>query len=45
MEYFIWHRLIFTKERGRMAVYICIECGYEYNEDKEGTPFADLPDN
>ncbi len=28
-----------------MAVYICIECGYEYNEDKEGKSFAELPDS
>ena len=28
-----------------MAVWRCIVCGYEYDEDAEGKPFADLPDD
>lgn len=28
-----------------MAVYVCEVCGYRYDEDAEGTPFADLPDD
>lgn len=26
-----------------MAVWECIVCGYKYDEEKEGTPFVDLP--
>lgn len=26
-----------------MAVYVCVVCGYEYDEEKEGKAFADLP--
>lgn len=25
--------------------YICDVCGYVYDEEAEGTPFADLPDD
>ena len=25
--------------------YICDLCGYVYDEEAEGTPFADLPDD
>lgn len=28
-----------------MARYVCTVCGYVYDEDVEGTPFADLPDD
>lgn len=28
-----------------MAVYRCTLCGYEYDEEKEGTKFEDLPDD
>ncbi|MDR3257408.1 MAG: rubredoxin [Mycoplasmataceae bacterium] len=26
-----------------MAKYKCVICGYTYDEDREGKPFADLP--
>ena len=25
--------------------YVCPVCGYVYDEEKEGTPFADLPES
>ena len=25
--------------------YVCKVCGYEYNEEVEGTSFSDLPDD
>lgn len=28
-----------------MAKFKCKICGYVYDEDAEGTPFADLPDS
>ena len=28
-----------------MAKYVCDVCGYEYDEQAEGTPFAALPDD
>ncbi|KZX09918.1 rubredoxin [Methanobrevibacter oralis] len=28
-----------------MAKFKCKICGYVYDEDVEGTPFADLPDD
>ncbi len=28
-----------------MAVYKCEVCGYEYDEEREGTSFEDLPDD
>ncbi|MFX1397260.1 MAG: rubredoxin [Promethearchaeota archaeon] len=28
-----------------MSVYICDACGYEYDEEAEGTLFEDLPDD
>ena len=28
-----------------MAQYICSVCGHIYDEDEEGTPFQDLPDD
>ena len=28
-----------------MAIWVCDACGYEYDEDAEGTPFEDLPDD
>ena len=28
-----------------MAKYVCTVCGYEYDEEVEGTPFEDLPDD
>ena len=32
-------------EGGGMAKYVCDVCGYEYDEEAEGTPFAALPDD
>ena len=26
-------------------VYVCGVCGYEYDEEQEGTAFSDLPDD
>jgi Rubredoxin len=28
-----------------LARYVCTVCGYVYDEDAEGTLFADLPDD
>jgi len=28
-----------------MGVWKCTICGYEYDEEKEGTPFEKLPDD
>ncbi len=28
-----------------MAIYKCTVCDYEYDEEKEGVKFADLPDD
>ncbi len=28
-----------------MAKYKCIPCGYIYDDEKEGTPFAELADD
>jgi len=28
-----------------MAKWECTACGYIYDEDEEGTPFEDLPDD
>ncbi len=28
-----------------MAKYVCGVCGYTYDEDEQGTPFADLADD
>jgi len=28
-----------------MAQWECTACGYIYDEEKEGTPFKDLPDD
>lgn len=28
-----------------MAVYVCDVCGWEYDEDAEGKPFDELPDD
>ena len=28
-----------------MAIWICDACGYQYDEDVEGTKFEDLPDD
>lgn len=28
-----------------MAKWECLICGYIYDEEQEGTPFADLPDD
>jgi glutamate synthase domain-containing protein 2 len=28
-----------------MAVYVCSVCGYEYDEDEQGTPWDQLPDD
>jgi rubredoxin len=29
----------------KMARYVCTICGYVYDEEKEGTLFADLPND
>ncbi|MBR1747249.1 MAG: rubredoxin [Clostridia bacterium] len=28
-----------------MAKYVCEVCGYVYDEEAEGTPFAELPED
>ena len=28
-----------------MAKWVCLICGYVYDEDKEGTKFEDLPED
>lgn len=28
-----------------MAVWVCVVCGYEYDDAKEGTKFEALPDD
>lgn len=28
-----------------MAIYVCRECGYVYDDAKEAKPFAELPDS
>ena len=28
-----------------MAKYVCTVCGYEYDEEAEGTPFEELPED
>ena len=41
------NKVLDKKKIGRknMAIWICDACGYEYNEDTEGTNFEDLPDD
>jgi rubredoxin len=34
-----------VQERISDMKYICDLCGYVYDEEVEGTPFADLPDD
>ncbi|MDY0293458.1 MAG: rubredoxin [Candidatus Methanomethylophilaceae archaeon] len=28
-----------------MSVYVCMDCGYRYDESAEGVPFTELPDD
>lgn len=44
-NYLLFSKNVFSRKRSiKMARYICTVCGYVYDEDEEGTPFADLPD-
>ena len=36
---------LLTKKEAAMAKYVCTVCQWVYDEEQEGTKFADLPDN